>query len=1255
MPTPIPIPGYGLPLNGVDPLQQDLYSPTGKQVALGLGIEIAGGMASQIAGAFTGPGYFVVAPVGGFLSSIAAQKVEGRQEISYGRAIVAGLANLIPGPAGKIGRGAKGLAGMASKEAFKGAAVGAADISAQAILDEKRLPGFGELAEHSMYGAAFGGILGGGMATGMRQLGKRKLPKILAGVASGETSADDIDRLIATNPEFKSKISAEIKSVARKEGITEFDDPNGISMDSILEESISNTISDDVNKYYQNLYNASVNSTGGNDPALGLNHWVNRNMKPSALLNREAMNSIRRSGTESSSGEQVMNKVQKNIERFLKKKTPEDRAKIEENINEFLNGMDYDSKLVGEISTDLDKYRSGHIVKQRAMISLLKRADIKDVNGKQMDDIIQDLENSLHNMDHTNRSYKMFIDRKWKPTHEMEVSAKSERMSELVIDYKKKQIDIMREEAEKAGELDFDPPRMSDIEVPAHIESKLISDRDIEFQRLKDASASVRSERTSEPTSMHFERPLSHRREVGEAQLAWLGEVKDPGETMFQTYTKSARIAAALKGDEELVKNLKKYGAFGKGGENGVIWNVKERDTVNLPSEYEKLATQFSGSADDVYVHRDVNTALRGFYYASDRANYASPMMNKLADLYSTMVGGTKIAKTLLNPASYAPQLVGNIAATAANGIMPSAEMGKDLINAVKHSFKSYDWIDSQSAAKQTPAARLDQLNDIERASELGLFPGSVVASDLRDTLSRGPFSEWVQKAVDPVSKAYNIPDLALRLVNWKGAQRQLKKVYPDLDKAQLEEAAARLVNDTYMNYGMISGSVKGASRVGILPPFVTFTAELMRNMWHQGRYAKQMAFGKFGADIGLDVSKANIAEMRKLGAIRLGTLATATVGAGIGFSAINKKFSGFTEEQEDQFGDTIAASWDQGKKLLIAMDKDGKGGTYTNPEYLVPHTLAYSAMQAGWRGDPAGDLTKLFTNNFLGNGSFLIEGIHAVTIGKDKNGRDISFNENEITRLKEQLGHFLTEAFEPGVFREAEKWSRNISGKEDALSKKSLLGRLFGFRSNKFNIIDDGTRRIKTKVSNLNNIRSRLAFSRKRDLPGVYQKTYQEMETARAQTMESIKKHYGNIISLGATEDEAAAALKEAGLSTSDRYDILTGGYTPMPMTLKPSLRDQYEALGEDWKSRGKKMKELYNLGELDRRDLKTFQRYNVQDKRPPSASLSPIEDTLKRMDSRSRLDRIRELGIKRGSPVAKRWLQQRLLTKDMINSLPL
>ena len=688
---------------------------------------------------------------------------------------------------------------------------------------------------------------------------------------------------------------------------------------------------------------------------------------------------------------------------------------------------------------------------------------------------------------------------------------------------------------------------------------------------------------------------------------------------------------------------------------NGVIWDVKEEDILKLPSEYEKLATQFAGSADDVYVHRDVNTALRGFYYASDRANYASPIMNKLADLYSTMVGGTKIAKTLLNPASYAPQLVGNIAATAANGIMPSAEMGKDLINAVKHSFKSYDWIDSQSAAKQTPAARLDQLNDIERAAELGLFPGSIVASDLRDTLSRGPFSEWVQKAVDPVSKAYNIPDLALRLVNWKGAQRQLKKVYPDLDKAQLEEAAARLVNDTYMNYGMISGSVKGASRVGILPPFVTFTAELMRNMWYQGRYAKQMAFGKFGADIGLDVSKANIAEMRKLGAIRLGTLATATVGAGIGFSAINKKFSGFTEEQEDQFGDTIAASWDQGKKLLIAMDKDGKGGTYTNPEYLVPHTLAYSAMQAGWRGDPAGDLTKLFTNNFLGNGSFLIEGIHAVTIGKDKNGRDISFNENEITRLKEQLGHFLTEAFEPGVFREAEKWSRNISGKEDALSKKSLLGRLFGFRSNKFNIIDDGTRRIKTKVSNLNNIRSRLAFSRKRDLPGVYQKTYQEMETARAQTMESIKKHYGNIISLGATEDEAAAALKEAGLSTSDRYDILTGGYTPMPMTLKPSLRDQYEALGEDWKSRGKKMKELYNLGELDRRDLKTFQRYNVQDKRPPSASLSPIEDTLKRMDSRSRLDRIRELGIKRGSPVAKRWLQQRLLTKDMINSLPL
>ena len=156
-----------------------MQDPSFGRMAAGLGTEVAGGMASQIVGGFTGPGYFVIAPVGGFLSSLAAQKIEGREDISIGRALVAGAANLIPGPAGKIGRGLKGVGNIAAKEAAKGAGIGVADAFAQAGIDEGRLPTGGELMFGAGIGGGFGGLMGGGVAGVMKHQGTKKphLPK----------------------------------------------------------------------------------------------------------------------------------------------------------------------------------------------------------------------------------------------------------------------------------------------------------------------------------------------------------------------------------------------------------------------------------------------------------------------------------------------------------------------------------------------------------------------------------------------------------------------------------------------------------------------------------------------------------------------------------------------------------------------------------------------------------------------------------------------------------------------------------------------------------------------------------------------------------------------------------------------------------------------------------------------------------------------------------------------------------------------
>jgi hypothetical protein len=77
-------------------------NPSLGQVGKGLVAEVGIGVGGQAAGAALAPftlglSYPVLAFGGGVAGSIAAQESEGRDDISVGRALFAGLVNLIPG------------------------------------------------------------------------------------------------------------------------------------------------------------------------------------------------------------------------------------------------------------------------------------------------------------------------------------------------------------------------------------------------------------------------------------------------------------------------------------------------------------------------------------------------------------------------------------------------------------------------------------------------------------------------------------------------------------------------------------------------------------------------------------------------------------------------------------------------------------------------------------------------------------------------------------------------------------------------------------------------------------------------------------------------------------------------------------------------------------------------------------------------------------------------------------------------------
>ena len=158
----------------------------------GLGSEIGIASVSQLAGAATGWGYIPIAFGGGFAGSIANQRIND-EPFSIGRAVAAGLLNLVPGGVGiKAGRQAgkaaqllkaadrglnsyngKTVPNIIFKEAMKGAAFGGSEVTIQKIIDEERLPTSDEFFQYTGLGAGFGGAIGGILgATTARSMGK---------------------------------------------------------------------------------------------------------------------------------------------------------------------------------------------------------------------------------------------------------------------------------------------------------------------------------------------------------------------------------------------------------------------------------------------------------------------------------------------------------------------------------------------------------------------------------------------------------------------------------------------------------------------------------------------------------------------------------------------------------------------------------------------------------------------------------------------------------------------------------------------------------------------------------------------------------------------------------------------------------------------------------------------------------------------------------------------------------------------------
>ena len=152
--------------------------PTLGQVGTGLVTEIAIGEGSKYAGTTAGAaiGTVVLGPgvgtavgaglgylgggiTGGIGGSIAAQKAEGRDDISWGRVTADTLLNILPFGSGKVTKGSKllpRLAGATIKRGSQGAVISTGAMSIEKGIEEGRFLTPDELLQVATTGAGLG-------------------------------------------------------------------------------------------------------------------------------------------------------------------------------------------------------------------------------------------------------------------------------------------------------------------------------------------------------------------------------------------------------------------------------------------------------------------------------------------------------------------------------------------------------------------------------------------------------------------------------------------------------------------------------------------------------------------------------------------------------------------------------------------------------------------------------------------------------------------------------------------------------------------------------------------------------------------------------------------------------------------------------------------------------------------------------------------------------------------------------------------
>jgi len=864
---------------------------------------------------------------------------------------------------------------------------------------------------------------------------------------------------------------------------------------------------------------------GSNKRPNRLFNRINSWLAPSKVVGREVMNEIDQAKGIIREAESVGIRTYNAVNR-IKKSNPNDTAAIDENVNAFFLTGELDPSLA-PIQTELSAWRSSTNKLRERLIGGMDDQAFMDLAPEVRESLRTVLEESMDTSGgYLTQPYRLFEDPDYKPTKQQEDAAFKEMRSNLV---------RSGMSVEKAG-------------IAARKRINELKGNSAKTKELESKSGLRPSE---------SENILRQRVNPGQAERIWLGEITDPAQRALITSRRLSRIASAKAEDAEIANLLLDSGVASRTAREGQV-ELKLKTVSGKTNIYVDPEV-----ADSIYKLRYGPTINQGIRNPVDAAINAFFTANFVA----------KFTKVVGNVGSYPVAALGSITSAMANGVMPNFSG----MRSAAASFRSLE----NFVAGKSPQAKKEFYADLDKMDLYNLRPKSIDAADMEATLQRGfkiLNKKILGKAVDIGGKAYSAFDVAMRYVTWKGTQTQLKKVFPDYTPQQIEAAAARITNDTFPNYDKLSEVVRQGSRVSFFQPFIAHFAELSRISYNQGKFALQMMRGNFGKDFGLDPSRADMTEMRKMGAKRLTALGLVTAGAKVAVNSKNEE-SGLNERSVQAFEESVLPFWMDGTVAIINPDKDNpRRGVFVPPEYILPQIAIGDAFAAGFQEKPFEEYASILKGRiFSEGGSLALQTATKLASGYDERGKPIFIDPSLSARTEVIASTIYDDVIKPGTFRTFERFNDSINGIGDRTTAQNVQS-LFGWRVYTYDADRSFTGKFSQASSMMNTAKGQYTSAFNKRIKGDISQqeldaTYNEMNTARSNRLDQARVHYKNmgVEPLNYSLDESIAIMKEGGLSSLDILDVIGGTYTDMPKNITDKTKDRYDEIPGDLKAKGR------------------------------------------------------------------------------------